>query len=71
MIGLLYTKSKKKTVELLSNTILFCVVLLCWFYVLYAGRIVTERYLEKLDFSEVVERISVIQLREISSNSTY
>ena len=64
------TSSKQKLIDFLSNVILFCLVLLCWFYVLYAGRTVTERYLEKIDFSEVSERISVIQLREVPSNTT-
>jgi hypothetical protein len=71
MLIIFDTTSKQKLVDFLSNAILLCVVLLCWFYVLYAGRVVTERYLEKVDFSEVVERISVIQLRELPSNNTF
>ena len=65
-------KSKKKLTEFLVNLVLFGIVLLCWFYVLYAGRVATLRYLEKIDFSETVERITVLQLarEELSSENS-
>ena len=65
-------KSKKKLIEFLVNLVLFGIVLVCWFYVLYAGRVATLRYLEKIDFSETVERITVLQLarEELSSENS-
>ena len=65
-------KSKKKLTEFLVNLVLFGIVLVCWFYVLYAGRVATLRYLEKIDFSETVERITVLQLarEELSSENS-
>ena len=61
--------SRSRSVELVGNFILLAVVLICWFYVLYAGRVATLRYLEKLDFSEPVERITVLQLMKHSENT--
>ena len=61
--------SRAKCVELVGDLILLAVVLICWFYVLYAGRVATLRYLEKLDFSEPVERITVLQLMNHSENT--
>ena len=61
--------SRTKCVELVGDLILLAVVLICWFYVLYAGRVATLRYLEKLDFSEPVERITVLQLMKHSENT--
>lgn len=61
--------SRAKCVELVGDLILLAVVLICWFYVLYAGRVATLRYLEKLDFSEPVERITVLQLMKHSENT--
>ena len=61
--------SRAKCVELAGDLILLAVVLICWFYVLYAGRVATLRYLEKLDFSEPVERITVLQLMKHSENT--
>ena len=62
--------SRTKCVELVADLILLGVVLTCWFYVLYAGRVATIRYLEKIDFSEPVERITVLQLMKHSENTT-
>ena len=69
---ILERKSKKKLTEFLVNLVLFGIVLVCWFYVLYAGRVATLRYLEKIDFSETVERITVLQLarEELSSENS-
>ena len=53
----------------LLDLLLFALVLVCWFYVLYAGREATLRYLEKIDFSEPVERITVLQLMKHSENT--
>ena len=61
--------SRAKCVELVGDLILLAVVLICWFYVLYAGRVATLRYLEKLNFSEPVERITVLQLMKHSENT--
>ena len=66
---ILLPSSRSKTVELVGNLILLVVVLICWFYVLYAGRVATLRYLEKIDFSEPVERITVLQLMKHSENT--
>ena len=66
---ILLPSSRSKTVELVGNLILLVVVLICWFYVLYAGRVATLRYLEKIDFSEPVERITVLQLMKHSGNT--
>ena len=61
--------SRAKCAELWTNLVLFSLVLICWFYVLYAGREATLRYLEKIDFSEPVERITVLQLMKHSENT--
>ena len=63
-------RRNKKLSELVVNIILFLIVCLCWFYVIYAGRVATCRYLEKIDFSEPVERITVLQLQQLSSENT-
>ena len=69
---ILERKSNKKLTEFLVNGVLLGIVLVCWFYVLYAGRVATLRYLEKIDFSETVERITVLQLTggELSSENS-
>ena len=71
MMTILDRRSNKKLTEFLVNTVLLGIVLVSWFYVLYAGRVATLRYLEKLDFSETVERITVLQLAggELSSEN--
>ena len=56
--------SKKRLSEFTVNVILAAIVLLCWYYVVYAGRVTTLRYLEKLDFSYKGERVTVLQLQE-------
>ena len=56
--------SKKRLSEFTVNVILAAIVLLCWYYVVYAGRVATLRYLEKLDFSYKGERVTVLQLQE-------
>ena len=58
--------SRKKYLEFTVNVILTAIVLLCWFYVIYSGRVATLRYLDKLDFSYKGERITVLQLEEES-----
>ena len=65
----LHFSSRAKCAELLTDLLLFALVLICWFYVLYAGREATLRYLEKIDFSEPVERITVLQLMKHSENT--
>ena len=65
--------SKKRLSEFTVNVILAAIVLLCWYYVVYAGRVATPRYLEKLDFSYKGERVTVLQLQEsaeLPTNST-
>ena len=65
--------SKKRLSEFTVNVILAAIVLLCWYYVVYAGRVATLRYLEKLDFSYKGERVTVLQLQEsaeLPTNST-
>ena len=65
--------SRKRSVEFIVNVILTAIVLLSWFYVIFAGRVATLRYLDKLDFSYKGERITVLQLQEspqIQTNST-
>ena len=59
--------SRKKYLEFTVNVILTAIVLLCWFYVIYSGRVATLRYLDKLDFSYKGERITVLQLEEEES----
>ena len=61
--------SRAKCAQLLTDLLLVALVLICWFYVLYAGREATLRYLEKIDFSEPVERITVLQLMKHSENT--
>ena len=56
--------SKKRLSEFTVNVILAAIVLLCRYYVVYAGRVATLRYLEKLDFSYKGERVTVLQLQE-------
>ena len=56
--------SKKRLSEFTVNVILAAIVLLCWYYVVCAGRVATLRYLEKLDFSYKGERVTVLQLQE-------
>ena len=58
--------SRKKFSDFLINLTLLSVNLVCWFYVLYAGRAATLRYLEKIDFTTPEERITVLQLQELS-----
>ena len=72
MMTILDRRSNKKLTEFLVNAVLLGIVLVSWFYVLYAGRVATLRYLEKLDFSETVERITVLQLTggELSSENS-
>ena len=65
--------SKKRLSEFTVNVILAAIVLLCWYYVVYAGRVASLRYLEKLDFSYKGERVTVLQLQEsaeLPTNST-
>jgi len=56
--------SSRKLSEFIVNLLLLSVVLVCWWYVVYAGRVATLRYLDKLDFSDQVERVTVLQLLE-------
>ena len=56
--------SRKRFIEFSVNVILIAIVLLSWFYVIFAGRVATLRYLDKLDFSFKGERITVLQLEE-------
>ena len=56
--------SSRKLSEFVVNLLLLSVVLVCWWYVVYAGRVATLRYLDKLDFSDQVERVTVLQLLE-------
>ena len=56
--------SSRKLSEFIVNLLLLSVVLVCWWYVVYAGRVATLRYLDKLDFSDKVERVTVLQLLE-------
>ena len=67
--------SSRKLSEFIVNLLLLSVVLVCWWYVVYAGRVATLRYLDKLDFSDQVERVTVLQLLESVkgniSNSTF
>ena len=56
--------SSRKLSEFIVNLLLLSVVLVCWWYVVYAGRVATLRYLDKLDFSNQVERVTVLQLLE-------
>ena len=65
--------SRKRSIEFSVNVILTAIVLLSWFYVIFAGRVATLRYLDKLDFSYKGERITVLQLEEsaqMQTNST-
>ena len=65
-------RSKKKFIEFTVNVILTAIVLLSWFYVLFAGRVATLRYLDKIDFSYTGERVTVLQLQESAqTNSTF
>ena len=56
--------SSRKLSEFIVNLLLLSVVLVCWWYVVYDGRVATLRYLDKLDFSDQVERVTVLQLLE-------
>ena len=56
--------SSRKLSEFIVNLLLLSVVLVCWWYVVYAGRVATLRYLDNLDFSDQVERVTVLQLLE-------
>ena len=63
LLGLDLSSSRKLS-EFIVNLLLLSVVLVCWWYVVYAGRVATLRYLDKLNFSDQVERVTVLQLLE-------
>ena len=52
--------SNRRLNDILSNFVLLCVVLICWFYVLYAGKVMCERYLDTVNWEAIAERDRVI-----------
>lgn len=47
--------SDRKSKELVLNLILAALVLVAWGYVIAAGRVVSERYLSRLDLSQFLD----------------
>jgi hypothetical protein len=45
-------ESERKVKNFVSNLLLLAVVLVAWFYTIYAGTVVSQRYLYKLDLSD-------------------
>jgi len=45
-------QSERKVRNFFSNLVLLAAVLVTWFYTLYAGTVVSQRYLNKLDLSD-------------------
>lgn len=44
--------SDRKVKELLLNLLCLLVVLVSWFYVIRAGKVLSERYLDRVDLSQ-------------------
>jgi hypothetical protein len=44
--------SDKKLKEIVSNFILFCIVVLSWTYTILAGKAISEKYLHTLEFEQ-------------------
>ena len=44
--------SDRKVKELLINTLALVVVLISWYYVIAAGKVLSERYLKTIDLSK-------------------
>jgi len=55
--------SVRQRVTLVSHVLLVCMVAVAWYYVLLAGKVVTERYLDALDLQPPEERVTVLQLK--------
>jgi len=55
--------SIRQRVTLVSHVLLLSMVAVAWYYVLLAGKVVTERYLDALDLQPPEERVTVLQLK--------
>jgi len=44
--------SRRKNNDLIANAILLAATLIAWFYAIYAGAVVSKRYLDRLDLSD-------------------
>jgi len=56
--------SVRQRVTIVSHVLLVCMVAVAWYYVLLAGKVVTERYLDALDLQPPEEeRVTVLQLK--------